>query len=230
MPQLPESLKTMIETTVAAASSHRYGLDPMLGPELSRLHGILGSLVTRDGLVLQRAVTEALARAQHLTVWPERRFPITPEAERLAEMSSYAACLETELPLTATIARTVKVDAVVIDHRKGTATGLEIKRGKGSIDASQRRQTVRDALCVGMLVKSYAASCGFRVERGCARVVFYHGRCTLPPEISLVGSELDDYFGTPVASAVAAAAAHFRAQVAELLPELLDQGRIAATA
>lgn len=226
---LSPDLQSFIATTVAAANGHRYGEDPMLGPQLSRLHGILGSLVTRDGMVLQRAVCEALDRAQHLTVWPERRFPITPEAERLADMSSYEACLHTELPLTSSIARTIKVDAIVVDHRSSTATGLEIKRGKGSIDASQRRQTIRDALCVGMLVKAYAKSCGFRVERGCAKVVFYHGRNTLPPEISLVGSELDAYFGAAVARDVAKAAAFFRAQVAKvILPDLLAHDRVAA--
>lgn len=218
---LTTAMQHYIDTVVETVILRTFGEDPVLGPQLSRMHSLLGSVIKRDGHIIQRAVTDALGDVEHLTVWRETRFPITAQADRLADAAGLESCLETSLPLTGPIVRTVRVDACVIDHRSSTITCLEAKRGNACLDAGKRRQTLRDILCIAMLSKAYAASRSFKVDTGCARVLAFHGRVSLPPVVSLTGSDLDTYFGAPVRDAVVAASDYYSRRIRAELPNLL---------
>ncbi len=218
---LTMTMQHYIDTVVETVTLRTFVEDPVLGPRLSRLHSMLGSVIKRDGHIIQRAIADALGNVDHLTVWREARFPVTAQADRLADAAGLESCLETSLPLTGPIVRTVRVDACVIDHRTATITCLETKRGNACLDAGKRRQTLRDILCVAMLSRAYAASRSFKVDTGCARVLAFHGRVSLPPVVSLTGEELDDYFGAPVRDAVVAASDYYSRRIRADLPNLL---------
>lgn len=215
------TLTHYIDQTIAAAMSKNFIEDPVLGPGFSRLHSTLSSLVSRDGHVLQRVLFDTLKNSPYLSVWNDTDFAVSPEADRLAEASSFESSLKTDLPYGMTTSRTINLDLIVLDHRTKTVTAYELKRGKGYMGAGTRRQTTRDILCARMLIRGYARSIGFDVTHGDAKVIIYHGNTSLPASIALTGADLDDHFGVPVTTEVAAANRYFQTQLNGILPDVI---------
>lgn len=215
------SLTSYIDQTISTAMGKDFAEDPVLGPNFSRMHSMLSSLVSRDGHVLQRVLFETLKNSPYLSVWNETDFAVSPEADRLAEASSFESCLETDLPYGKSTSRTINLDLIVLDHRTKIVSAYEIKRGKGYMGAGARRQTTRDIICARMLIRGYARSLGFEVKKGDAKVIIYHGNTSLPPAIGLTGADLDEHFGVPVTTAVRESNAYFQSQLDDILPGLL---------
>lgn len=232
MPPLLPSRDVMarIDTVISTVADRPFKPDPILGA-LSGLHSCLGSLIKRDGAIIEASLAEALDRSGYYRTWRGLPLVVSPEADRLAEHHSMPVCLGTELPPSSLPGRTIVLDLVALDLRTGIVTAYEIKRGNGPLDSGKQRQVLRDTLCAGMLVRSRVASLGFHTVRGEGRCIFVYGCRSLPPQIALVGDELDEHFGVSVTPYIEAASSYFRAQIeARLLPRVAPGGPAAAFA
>lgn len=209
-------IKQHVDRAVASAIARRFAEDPLLGPALSQIQSTLGSLVKRDGHVIQAAIVEVLTAVPSLSVMSQVVLPVTAEADRLVQQPSYGVCMGTDLPLSENVVRSIVLDLVVVDRANGIATAYEVKRGAGKVDAGKKRAALRDLLVARMLIRGHARAHGYQVDAGAAFLISYYGRTALPREISLTASDLDSHFGAPVRAAVDAAAAYYRERVAGL--------------
>jgi len=221
MPHISGMIKPYIDQTIAIAKDKTFIEDPLLGPEFSRLHSTLSSIVSRDGHVLQRAIYEALKSSPFHSVWHEVSLNVTRKADRLAQSANMEKCFRTDLPYDDMVSRTIKLDLVVVQHRTNTVTAYELKRGKGYMGASTRKEAARDAICSRMLIRDFASTLGFHAQHGDAKVIVYHGNSSLPPNITLTGADLDSHFGAPVTATVDEANRYFQTQLDDMLPSMI---------
>lgn len=195
-----DTLKARIQDTIEAALARPYRRDPVIPRDISRTQSAIGSAVKRHGSVIQLAVIEQLRRSPHHVVIDCQEFPITHQADRLAEDRAYETCLQTSLPYRPEDRiRVIAPDALVLDLRARMVSAYEIKRGAGALDAGKKRSTERDLLCLAMLAPSIVEALGYSVVRpGRAFLISYYGVVSVHPCLSLTGNDLDRHFGVPI--------------------------------
>ena len=205
--------------------------DIILG-RLTAIVSMLSGIAKLDGVVLQKALFEALSRHPDFEILWRPRIPIPDGANVLAAMdhgTSLGATLLCSGPMTST----VEVDFIVIDRVSRVATAFECKRG-GTCDFGKRRKIIDNLLRVKMVLVDYLVNLRAsdptklqtEVQSAEVRLIVYYGKWQLKPIQTLTRHTIDDYFGIPVTPMVAAAAELMRRELsANLLPvlgELLD--------
>lgn len=195
-----DTLKQRIQTTIEAALARPYRRDPVIPRDISRTQSAIGSAIKRHGAIIQAALIEQLRRSPHHVVIDCHEFPVTHQADRLAEDRAYETCLQTSLPYRAADrARIIVPDSLVLDLRTRVVSAYEIKRGSGALDAGKTRSTERDLLCLAMLAPSIVEALGYTVVRpGRAFLISYYGVVSVHPCLSLTGNDLDRHFGVPI--------------------------------
>ena len=120
-------------------------------------------------------------------------------------------------------ARTLQIDAIVYHKEARTLRAYEVKRGFGNHDAGKRRQMLRDALCVQMLLRSYGQSRDLDPVSVASHIIFYYGRLSVRPPVGIKGSELDEHFGFPCRDAVESVNERFGERFRACLISMLSQ-------
>ncbi|WP_259781040.1 hypothetical protein [Aestuariispira ectoiniformans] len=219
---LPDTVTNFIAHAIEGALDKTFEPDPLYGPEYSGLQSVLASMQKRHGHVVNLCICEAVSLSRFHTVLETGDFYVTNAADRIAEQSLFDGNALPDLTYGAEPTRRIRLDLAVIDHRTNTVTAYEIKRGNGMLDAGKRRQVMRDMLCARMLIKSFAAQQGYKVEAGDAKTIFYYGKRCLPEDFALTGSQLDEHFSFPVTALVDAGTDHFRDSIKDAIPRLTE--------
>lgn len=220
MPNVDTESNMLIQAFIVDTLAKDFVPDPAVGEALSRVVSVVGSLIKKDGFIIQHAIERALRDSEHLEVWQEPRFQISAAADQIASEARTETCLETDLPYGRDTTRHISCDLVVLDRRSELISVYDVKRGHGAIDSVKRRQILRDVLCARMLLKSYSRQLGHDVTSADAKIISIYGRTGLPDEITVRGDQLDRHFRANIERPVFATAAHFRQELARILPDL----------
>jgi hypothetical protein len=200
-----------IEATIQRLHDNKkFKTDPIAGPKFSRIASVMGSASIRHGNIIERTLLEHLRRRSELTVWADREFQVSRNAEDIAgdALNNPASIDGNELSYCVG-RKTVQVDLMVYHNEARTLRAYEVKRRFGSHDRRKRLQMLRDALCVQMLLKSYGRSRNLDPLSVSSHIIFYYDNCSVHPPIGIKGSELDEHFGFPVREAVETVNARF---------------------
>ena len=205
MPTLVELLEPEIQATIQRLNDKVFNPDPIAGPKFSRIVSVMSSAYKRHGFIIERAILEQLKTRPELTVWTESKFQVPPNADLIASgaLANPSSIIGNEVSYCAG-PRALQIDAIVYHNETRSLRSYEVKRGFGAHDAGKRKQILRDALCMQLLLKSYGQSKGLEPSSVSSHVIFYYGKLSLPGPFAIKGSELDAHFGFPCRDAVEA--------------------------
>jgi len=207
---------------VAAAVGTKFPLDDLLGPELSRLISVSSSVVKRHGLLLERAIVEALEASGRFQVLHNPVIPITAAADSLVASNSPEALARIALRYDTPAVRSVTHDIVVIDLEAAWAGAYQIKRGGGDMGPRLRKPLERDLAAVRLLLRAYLRDQGYSaVDVVTTAAIDYLGAAGLPEHLTVQGTELDAHFGVPVVSTIEQMTEHLRTELHKAVPDLL---------
>lgn len=222
---LSGELAARIDNAIARALATDFAVDPLLGPDMSRLGSFVSSVVKRDGTIIEASICAALRRHSHLTVMPQVRMPITVSAEAFVRSNSELELGKFAMSIEGATTRIAHYDMIVVDKVRDVAMLLEIKRGGGKTEAKKIRAIERDLACGRLQLKAYLNTLGIRVTRFESWVIDYHGRSGFPSSLTVTRDGLDELFGVPVAATTEAAARAMRQGMLAELPPLLERVR-----
>jgi hypothetical protein len=225
-PQTPAvseaALSRAAQALVAAAVSSTFSEDPVIGPELSRAISVLGSVVKRHGLLLQRVLGDALLATGRFDVLTDVALPVTSAAaELLAAKNSPADLARIAIRADAAADRIATLDLIVIDPDARWAGAYDVKRGNGSIDSRSRRPLEHDLRASRLILASYLAKRGYPgIENVTTGVIDYYGATGFSQELKITREELDRHFDVPVRATLDMATDCLRSALHDELPRL----------
>lgn len=213
-------LKPEIEKTITALALKKFRVDPLAGKRYSKIVSVLSSAYKRHGFILERAILEAVKENSDLVVWDDPLFQVSTTADRMVDtiITDPTAAFSTEMPYGKGH-RTLQVDMIVFNKKTKRITSYEVKRGNGLHDAGKKRSILRDLLCQQVLLKSYAASKGFKAKSARVHIIFYYGQCSIKKPFSLINDELDEHFSWPILAAVETVNRAFKKRLTKMLNE-----------
>jgi hypothetical protein len=191
--------------------------DPILTAEQAQAYLQMHSAFSRHGLIIEQTLREALRDSPHFEVWREEKFQVSVNAD-----SNFTALSETELRRTEMpyglapqeARRDVQVDLIVYDRRDNVIRAYEVKRGAGHFGSYAQRAGSNNILAVGVYLKSYAESKGFRPLRAESHLISYYGsdisRSRQGGQMTLHREHLNQHFGIRIVEKIEAATAEFR--------------------
>ena len=74
-----EKLKPEIDASVARLAAKKFKIDPIAGKKYSRVPSVVGSMQKRHGLIVEKAIFEAIQSFSNYTVWTEPSFKVSNE-------------------------------------------------------------------------------------------------------------------------------------------------------
>jgi hypothetical protein len=183
---------------VAAAAGTKFPLDELLGPELSRLISVSTSVVKRHGLLLERAIVEALEASGRFQVLHNPVLPVTSAADSLVASNSPEALARIALRYDTPAVRSVTHDIVVVDLAAAWAGAYQIKRGGGDMGPRLRKPLERDLAAVRLLLRAYLRDQGYSaVDVVTMAAIDYLGSAGLPEHPDGVGNGAGCAFRRP---------------------------------
>lgn len=224
MPTLIELLEPEIEATIGRLRDKEFNPDPISGPKFSRIVSVAGSAYKRHGNILEKAIVEHLSAQPGFDVWTESQFQVPPNADLIATniLNDPSSIAGNELSYGPG-GRTLQIDAMVYNNTERTLRAYEIKRGFGSHDSQKKKSMLRNALCVQLLLRSYAQTKGLSPASVGSHVIFYYGNLSVAPPIGIKGDELDAHFGVPCVDAIETVNTHFGDRFRATLYEMITQ-------
>lgn len=135
MPDFFDTVRPLVDSTIAALASKEFAEDPICEARYSRIASIVSSAYKRHGKIIEAALIAHLKECEHLTVWHEPHFGISQPADMLA--NDEAECLRASLgyPGEESVFRTIQIDLLVHDRRTNRIGSYECKRGFDKHDA-----------------------------------------------------------------------------------------------
>jgi hypothetical protein len=207
-----------IEKTIKKLDTMSFDPDPIAGPHFSKITSVMSSAYKRHGFILERSVLEALKLCPQFEVWTDPKFPVPSAVEHIVagSIADPTKLIGTDYP-SSDGKTTLQVDAVVFNKTTGVLGAYEIKRGSGLHDSGKRRQMLRDALTIQVLLKSYGKQHGQDAQSVFSHIIFYYGKCSIPKPFAITGAELDQHFGWPVFDAVEEVNRYFKGRLFAIL-------------
>jgi hypothetical protein len=171
------ALTRAAQLVVSNAIAGAFAEDPVIGADLSRAMSVLGSVVKRHGLLLQKTLADALAANDRFDVLVDVALPITEAAnELLLGRNSAEALARISIRADATTAKLVTADIVVIDPEAGWAGAYDVKRGNGATESRKRRPIEHHLRGIRLVLASYLAKRGYEnITRVTTGVIDYYG-------------------------------------------------------
>lgn len=211
-------LKPEIERTIKSLDTKSFDPDPIAGPHFSKITSVMSSAYKRHGYILERAILETLKLCPEFEVWREPVFQVPSAVDHIVagSINEPTKLIGTDYPASDGH-RTLQVDVIVFNKRNGTLGAYEIKRGAGLHDSGKRRSTLRDTLCIQVLLKSYGKSRGYDPQSAFSHIIFYYGKCSIPKPFSVTGMEMDDHFGWPLVESVDEVNKYFQGRLFAIL-------------
>jgi len=178
----------------------------------------MSSAYKRHGHILEAALLETLRLCPHFEVWNDKKFHIPPPVDHIVagSVADPTKLIGTDYPYSES-AKTLQVDAIVFNKNTGVLRAYEVKRGFGEHDRGKKRQMLNDALCIQVLLKSYAKQRGHDPQNAFSHVIFFYGKCSIPKPFAITGSELDEHFSWPVYESVDEVNKYFRDRLFSML-------------
>ena len=188
------------QTVVSNAVSGAFNEDPIIGPHLSRGISVVGSVVKRHGLLLQKTTADALAASGRFDVFVDVAIPIVDAAHELLLAGNSAEALDgINIRADAAADRIVNIDLVVVDPEVGWGGAYDVKRGNGPVDGRSRRPIEHDLKAVRMVLPSYLAKRGYpNISRTTAGIIDYYGATGFNKILKIGRDELDVHFDVPI--------------------------------
>jgi hypothetical protein len=222
IPETDPLLKAATDAVTGAVNTE-FPLDALLGSELSRLTSVCASVVKRHGLLLERAIIDALEKSTRFQVLHNVVVPITGAADSLVASNAPEPLARVALRYDAPTVRSVTYDLVVIDPHCAWAGAYQVKRGGGELTPRLRKPLERDLLTTRLLLRSFLRDQGHSsIDIVTTAAIDWLGAAGLPGHLTISGSELDTHFGVPVIPTVKRMTAHLRTELHKAVPELLQ--------
>ena len=210
--------------------------------QLSAIVSMLSGIAKLDGMILQRALVEAIKLHPDYEILWRPRIPITEGAEQVAATHDYETWLgpDADLPFGGPVRSMVEVDFIVINRITGNAIAYECKRG-GACDSGKRSKIIDNLFRVKLVLAKYLVDLRNReptkiqteVKSADVRLIVYYGNWQLKPITTINRHTIDAHFGIPVTPLVSMAADLMRQEMTtNLLPFLegLLNGLVAQSA
>ena len=70
-------LKPVVDASIDKLRNKDFKIDPIAGKQFSRVPSVIGSMQKRHGLIIEKAIFEALSSYKHYTVWREETFKVS---------------------------------------------------------------------------------------------------------------------------------------------------------
>jgi hypothetical protein len=209
-----------VEKTIQKLESKSFIDDPIAGAHLSKISSVMGSMQKRHGLILERAVLEALRENPNFVVWRDDHFQVPQTVDHMVNgvdsIDEAIKLIGVDYPYSADGFRELQVDAFVYNKETKILRSYEVKRGNGLHDAGKKRSMLRDTLCIQVLLKSYGKERGHDVQEAFSHIIFYYGQCSIHKPYALTGPELDDHFGFPIHGAIEEVNMYFKKRFFEI--------------
>jgi hypothetical protein len=211
-------LKPEIDLTLKRLDKKVFDPDPIAGHHFSKITSVMSSAYKRHGHILERAILETLRLCDHFDVWRDPLFQVPSTVDHIVtgSIAEPTKLIGTDYPYSQGD-RTLQLDAIVFNKNTGILGAYEVKRGFGPHDSSKRRSMLRDALCVQVLLKSYAKQRGYQPSNAFSYVIFYYGKCSIPKPFAITGAEMDQHFSWPVYESVDEVNEYFRSRLFAIL-------------
>jgi hypothetical protein len=207
-----------IEKTIQRLDAKQFTPDPVAGKHFSKIASVMSSAYKRHGYILERAILEALKLCPHFEVWRDDHFHIPPAVHHIVDgsIAEPTKLIGTDYPYSPE-GHTLQVDVLVFNRNTGSLKAYEVKRGTGLHDSGKRRQMLREALCVQVLLKSYGKQRELDVKEAFSHIIFCYGKCSIPKPFAITGAELDEHFGWPVQEAIEEVNLYFQKRLFSIL-------------
>ena len=211
-------LKPEIDLTLKRLDKKVFDPDPIAGPHFSKIESVMSSAYKRHGHILERAILETLRLCDNFEVWHDPLFQVPSTVDHIVtgSIAEPTKLIGTDYPYSQG-ARTLQLDAIVFNKSTGILSAYEVKRGFGPHDSGKRLQMLRNALCVQILLKSYAKQRGYEPNNAFSYVIFYYGKCSIQKPFSITGLEMDQHFSWPVYESVHEVNEYFRTRLFAIL-------------
>jgi len=218
-----EAISRTAKQIVASALDATSSIDPLIGPEFSRMFSFAGLLMQRHGLLIQRMLADILASSGRFEVLMEAPIPITAAAlDLLASENSEKDLSSIKLKSDSRVERSVMVDIIVIDEDKRWAGVYDVKRGNGETTWKTRKPIENDLRAARLVLRSYLKKLGHDIDHVDSAVIDYYGSSGFPRNIKINGNELDRHFGVPIASKIDSMTAALREEAHAGQLQILD--------
>jgi hypothetical protein len=216
------ALERSAQMVVSNAISSVFAEDPVIGADLSRAISVLGSVVKRHGLLLQKTLADALAASDRFDVLVDVALPVTEAAHELLLGKNAAEDLaRISIRADSPAARIVTADLVVIDPAAGWAGAYDVKRGNGATESRRRRPIEHDLRATRLILASYLGKRGYEnITSVTTGVIDYYGSSGFSKELKIERDELDVHFGVPVENTLDVMTVKLRGALHAELPNL----------
>lgn len=213
----PADLHESVDRILGRITTGAVHFDPLLDPDLSRLHTRIAAALTHHGFLLQNSLRDALRESRFLTIIDQPEVFIAPMVDEFVQRQPIEACLNSQLAYEPS-GRRLRPDQLVLDHRDNSATFYEVRRAASPRGSGHWRRPIQDTLALRVLAASYARNLGYRVALGSAYLIAYYGGHKMPSELVIDRTGLDDHFGFPVMDRIEAETSHYQAELRRILP------------
>lgn len=218
-------LKAEVDTSIEKLRTSNFKVDPIAGKQFSRIPSVIGSMQKRHGLIIEKAIFEAVSSYDHFTVWKEETFKVSSavnhaisNVNNVKQNPDWLHLVDHDYPYGEK-STTLQIDILAFNRNTKNLYALEIKRGYSMHDAGKKKSILRNALAVQMLLKGYGKS-----ELGVgdfnsaiSKICSYYKVQEFPSEIQIDKDDLDDFFEVPIYEMVEEVNNYFRNQIHSLM-------------
>lgn len=216
-----EKLKPEIDASVARLAAKEFKIDPIAGKKYSRVPSVVGSMQKRHGLIVEKAIFEAIQSFSSYTVWTEPSFKVSNEVNvatsninNVKQNPDWLHLLNHDHPY-GNQSTTLQVDIMAYNKDINELYALEVKRGYSLHDAGKKKSILRSALAVQMLLLDYGKKeLGVeKISKVACRICNYYKAAEFNSKIQIDKDDLDSFFGVPIYSMVEEVNNYFRTQI-----------------
>lgn len=216
-----EKLKPEIDASVARLAAKKFKIDPIAGKKYSRVPSVVGSMQKRHGLIVEKAIFEAIQSFSNYTVWTEPSFKVSNEVNvatsninNVKQNPDWLHLLNHDHPY-GNQSTTLQVDIMAYNKDINELYALEVKRGYSLHDAGKKKSILRSALAVQMLLLDYGKKeLGVeKISKVACRICNYYKAAEFNSKIQIDKDDLDSFFGVPIYSMVEEVNNYFRTQI-----------------
>ena len=217
----------MIDATIDKLANKKFKIDPIAGKKFSRGGSVLGSMQKRHGLIIEKAIFEAVNESPNYSVWTIPDFKVSNAANSAVSGVDNVKKDPDWLHLTGNnypygeAASLLQVDLIAYNLETKVISAVEIKRGYSHHDAGKKKAILKAALCVQMLLKSYGESeiGSTAIVEARSRICNYYKEKEFHPCIMFDKNSLDDFFGIEVLAKVEEVNNYYRSSFNLLMQE-----------
>lgn len=220
-------LRPMINAAVDSLATTKFKIDPIAGKGFSRGGSLIGSMQKKHGLILEKAIFEAVSESPHYSVWTTKNFKVSSDVNSAVSGVNKVKRDPDWLHLTGNEypygqeASLQQIDLIAYNQKTKVISAVEIKRGYSHHDAGKKKTILKAALSVQMLLKSYGeAELGpNKIVEARSRICNYYKEKEFHSSIMFDKDYLDDFFEIEVLAKVEEVNNYYRKRFHSMMGE-----------